>query len=331
MATLGDVVGAKALADARAALGIPAAAKSADAAKTERQQIDVAKLLANGGVAVVVGGRPSNFDQKMRDHPQCVFWDSTDPKASGKPLPTNARVALLLPRFIDHSWCRRVKAEAQARGVPALLLQSTGDIKDMLQPVVDRPKPQAPDPEPLPVVTPQQVTPPTAVAWVKADPPPAQIPEVQTVPLKTRPPIHGELKTFVLTHAKPDASIEEAQRMLGILRTAGVETSIDSIRVAIRSYLVNPKRANGHSDEPAAPEPARPAVVPDLQPARIAVAAAPSSPKRDLLLERIDEAQRYIDEIRTSAELLGEILPDLRNEIQRFRDKQRQARELWLE
>lgn len=294
----------------------------------------VAQLLRGGGVALIVGGRTTNWTEEMRRHPQLLFWDSTDPKTYKKDIPSNTR-AILITRFTSHGMEKKLRDEAKRRGIAIIPgLSSTGDVRAHLQPVVDHVvPPPAPDPEPeFEVIKP---TPPPAAPVVVAQEP------ATAVPRTLRPPARGELRTFIIEQADRTATSgpksPEVQRLLAGLRERGISSTPDSISQAIRMYIRDAKQSR-QVWAPAPAETAAPPVQAERPPVAVHVPAvhapAAQTDQRplstpDQLLEAVIEAERYCDDMKAAADLLGSLLPRLRKEIERFREQQRRARELF--
>lgn len=323
MASIGEIVVAKA-----AANGLPSPLPA----------VRVVDLLSNGGVAVVVGVRGDNVTDAMRRHPQILCWDTTDAKTHNKSLPANTR-ALMITRFISHAMERRLRDEAKRRGIFAMPgLITTGDVRDQLQLVVDRPSPSVVTP-PAPMVVVHKPEPPKPEP--KPDPPITVAPVEKESPVKAptlRPVKRGELQKFVIEHADPRvvavAAIDESNRLWRLIRSQGIDTTRDSVRQAVWKYVeVRPSRTgsqtpvagagNGHHVTPALPTP-EPEVERRSVPRRDASAAG-----GDALLTSLDEAMKYVGEVKAAMGLLDEVLPLFRKEIERFRDQQRRARELF--
>ena len=326
----------------------------------ERPQTDVAALLETGGVAVVVGGRPSNFPESMRRHPRFVFFDSTDPKAMhGKSLPSNARVVMMIPRFLGHHDTDRYKREAKRRGIQCLMLTTTGDIKDNLERVLDheatRKQVTAP---PVIVVPPAVVDPPKVYERIEdvspatlavpkvtvqeveeglgavADPEPSEDSE-----MPRRHWMRGEQMSFVERYSNPDGSIRgEGRRLLALARSKGIESTEGSFEQAVRVH--RRKLEEGTS----APPPERPVYQPVVfMPPTPVVKATPrpqlgeAKSTTDNLLQTIDDALQFVDEqkkmadeIKARAALMEEVFQKARREIERFRKAQERARQAFL-
>lgn len=117
----------------------------------------VKRVLNGGGTILVVGGRSMNFSPQLRQHPRITFWDSTDPQASGghRIPPDNTRV-IMCTRFVRHGLFAYVQRFATKRHLLMLPgLNSTGEIKDVIEMALDLQTPDAPP------ATPSAPTPPT--------------------------------------------------------------------------------------------------------------------------------------------------------------------------
>lgn len=82
---------------------------------------------------LIVGGRSTNFPDRLRAHPQLIFWDSTDPVTARQlKIPVGVRV-IITTRFVDHALIARIQSLAESAGVeryPGTL--GTGEIKTLL-------------------------------------------------------------------------------------------------------------------------------------------------------------------------------------------------------
>lgn len=304
----------------------------------------LAVILSNGGVAIVVGGRASNWTESMRRHPQFVFFDTND-KHRHAELPSNAR-AVYFTRWVSHEWEKKLRKQANDRGLycpPGLL--SNGDIRFELElfmdaerrtreaaianrTVVHAPvviKAQEPIHVPPPPVPPR-------LEPIVSPPEPEPEPKPPVVMRSVR---KGELKQFVIAHGDPFAPHigDEAVRVHGLITDAGIETTTNSVEQAIRAYrgdMLEARRAGKAAAAPLAPPPAveRRASPPD----------APQTAKRksnvDMLTEAIAEAERYVDDlkgalatIQATGEILSELMPRIRREIEMFKEQQRKIRE----
>ena len=206
----------------------------------------VAELLQLGGVAVIVGGRTTNFTDAMRQHPQFVFWDSTDPHTQRRDLPANARV-VLVTRFVSHALEQRVRSDAKRRGIASIPgLMSSGDVREHLQPVVDHVVPKREEPvtafEALFDTSMRIMNPLLDVSGPKQAP---AVPQEMEIPVSTpqvlRRPGMGELKAFIVKHMDRSSALEgpfdEARRLLSKLHDSGVTSTIDSVRQTMRKFL----------------------------------------------------------------------------------------------
>lgn len=295
-------------------------------------EIDIAPHLRQGGVAVVVGGRTTNFSEPMRRHPQLVFWDSTDPKSDSRDLPANAKV-VFITKWISHARETPLRKMARDRGLlcPAGFL-STGDIRAVLDRFIAA---RAARDTPPQVV---QISNVLVAPSLPPPPPPPQEPElpIEEVSLKLRSPRQGEMKTFVLAHADRIASpADEARRLMPVLNERGVSTSYESLAQAVRNYRSEIPLTQRPATSATAPEPEhtppRSAVVVVVTPPPPEPPAPPAPPPQpepmerqaDILLEALAEAEQYANDMRASAELLQELMPKLKAEVQKFRDGQR--------
>lgn len=80
---------------------------------------------------LVVGGKPSNFDQELRENPRLIFWDSTnnDWKRKGV-VPDKVRL-ILFTRFHNTAARERIRRQAKARKILVVnTLLNSGQISN---------------------------------------------------------------------------------------------------------------------------------------------------------------------------------------------------------
>lgn len=160
-----------------------------------------------------------------------------------------------------------------------------------------------------------------------------------------RKPVKGQLREFVIAHADRTATqlgpkSDEVERLLGLLNAAGIKSTHESVAESIRVFV---KRRDGKPPTKTRWKPGAsmaPVVMPPPAVAKPTVekhtediksmgkhAAVGTTP--DQLLVAVMEAEKYCDDMKAAAELLGTLLPRLRKEIERFKEQQRRARELF--
>jgi len=89
--------------------------------------------LSPTGKILIVGSRPSNFEDKWLKNPRLVFWHSTDKKASGKKKIPACVEIVIFTKFVSHSLSERIKAMARtAQANFFRYVQDTGEIKRIL-------------------------------------------------------------------------------------------------------------------------------------------------------------------------------------------------------
>lgn len=223
---------------------------------TERLKFDLVELLHSGGRVIIVGGRTTNFSDEMRRDPRIEFWDSTDPKAHARDLPSNAR-ALFFTRFINHEWAGRLRKQAKKRGIYCGVgVHDTGELRVELQRVVDhvQPKPVVVEDHPVFVaaaklVAALEVPPPVVAAPAPVEPAPSEEPmpepevteEVMPEPRFDWRPVVKQRKgkgvmDFVTAHAnlQAESRTHEGERVLALMKAAGVTSTLKSVMEHIR-------------------------------------------------------------------------------------------------
>jgi hypothetical protein len=90
--------------------------------------IDVKPLapLTHGNV-LIVGVKPSNLNDEIREHPRVVLWDSQQQHWTNKELPDNTQ-AVFITKWIGHAAFERILAEARKRKITIFNQEGTGVI-----------------------------------------------------------------------------------------------------------------------------------------------------------------------------------------------------------
>jgi hypothetical protein len=331
----------------------------------DRYRFDLVELLKDGGVAVIVGGRSSNFTQEMRDNPRLEFWDSTDPKTRTRDLPSNTR-AVLFTKWLSHETDGRLRKQAKKRGIfckPGV--HETGELRIELQRVVDNTLSVKPMTDPPPPVSAPAPTLDRVFERVVLPPPAMPTPE-PSVALDVTPIPPPKVKTgrrnargvaaFVAAHCDVHAveRTREAERLLALMQAEGMNSTVksvmESLRLASKKAGVKVRvtgpyktgtlrgqhakvRPNGGASAALAPPPVVPPapVVQELAQVRTELKKARATPHGDGLIAAISEAEHYIEDMMAAAKLLAELMPRLKTEIASFRDKQRRAAEIFLD
>jgi hypothetical protein len=89
-------------------------------------------MLVPHGRVLVVGGRPSNFDDYWLNHPRIVFWNSDSAEVRRCDFPANVRV-VVTTRFLGHTPFNNIKREALKRRVPVFGPMNTGQLREKLE------------------------------------------------------------------------------------------------------------------------------------------------------------------------------------------------------
>lgn len=343
MFTLGEVV---------------AANKTADAPPEKK---DLVALLQNGGVIVIVGGRSTNVTHDMRTDPRLVFWDSTDPKSARKDLPSNTR-AVLMTRYISHEMSHRITKEARRRNILCDTRQfETGELRAELQRIVDHQPPKPPresvdaEIQRLIAATEADHHPVETKPWRPTiDPvvPPTEVDDTPIMETPTPTPTPPSTDAVVSTGRRGRATLQdwvgkygdlavvdrtaEAKRLVKLFAMRGRKAELSSVLETMRLMRI---AAGGKQRTSPTPKPPPIPTSAPVPPPRLTMAVPgtfeatpPAEPVRnDALLTAIDEAEHYIDDMQAAAKLLGELMPRLKAEIAKFRDRQRRARELFLD
>lgn len=111
--------------------------------------------LDHGGIAIIVGGRTTNFPDDYRANPRLKFYDSTDAttKKVAKNIPHNCK-AIICMRFVDHEISTPLVNEARRLHIPIFHATATGEAKTFIDRMLDpEHKPIVREAPPMPVVT----------------------------------------------------------------------------------------------------------------------------------------------------------------------------------
>jgi hypothetical protein len=81
----------------------------------------------SSGVVLLVGVKPSNLGDDLKDHPRVLCWESQHEHWTNKALPSNVR-AIFLTRFISHAAFTRLVTEARKRQIPIFNPMGTGVV-----------------------------------------------------------------------------------------------------------------------------------------------------------------------------------------------------------
>jgi hypothetical protein len=289
----------------------------------------------------------------MRNDPRLEFWDSTDPKSFRRDLPSNAR-AVLFTRYISHELNTRLRKQAHKRGIfcqPGM--HETGELRVELQRVVDHVPPKRVEPiedafERLMAQTEVMVNKVAEHAQEPILTTPAAPAVAEAAPRK-----RYRIASFIAEHGDLTVTknrAAEATRVLALMEAHGLKSTMKSVLETMRvmqkkagvvGLRRTPPRGNGAVTAAPAIAPPRKIVLPP--PVAAARASAPpillreSAPppvpaiQEDALIQAIGEAEHYIDDMQAAAKLLAELMPRLKAEIAKFRDRQRRAREIFLD
>lgn len=221
-------------------------------------------LIANGGRVLVVGGQWNKGWDSFKSHPQLLFWTGVRKEIQeairnrqGDLLPDNTR-GVVLSRFISHSESDQIIREARRKQVLVIPMKNDGEITRVLEEITDK-------------------TNGNGAKAAPAAPAPASKPTV------TRRWARGEQGHFVAKYHQPDLpSIKEAQRLMVLVKQAGVQSTLASMYQAVAKYrrslgLAVGSRAKANlarRTKVAAPAPA-----PVVAPAAKAAPPVPAPPK----------------------------------------------------
>lgn len=237
----------------------------------------VKRALNGGGTLLLVGGRSTNFDDTIRQHPRITVWDSTDPATDRKDPPDNTKV-IFCTRFIRHTMFHKLQRFAQKRHILMMPgFGGTGEIKEVVNMALAV-TPTAPPTAP-PLLTSTIVNPSTMFPDPSAD----------TDVDAGAPQRKGAVKAFVAQHANLDAvpTIDEARRLLALAETEGISTTVASLSQIL--YLLRRERDGLPSVVKAPPPTTKKAS---------AIVGPPAS--------NVTEALRLIDETMTGLVLVRE-------------------------
>lgn len=240
----------------------------------------VKRALNGGGTLLLVGGRSTNFDDTIRQHPRITVWDSTDPATDRKEPPDNTKV-IFCTRFIRHTMFHKLQRFAAKRHILMMPgFGGTGEIKEVVHMALAATPPVATQTAPPFIPTSTIVNPPTMFSEPSADA------DADTA----APQRKGAVKAFVALHANLSAvpTIDEARRLLALAEADGISTTVATIGQTL--YLLRRERDGLPSVVKTTPTP----------PTKKAPAVAAPPPSN------VTEALRLIDETMTGLVLVRE-------------------------
>jgi hypothetical protein len=165
--------------------------------------------LTHGNI-LIVGGKPSNFDEELRTHPRVIMWDSQHEHWTDKDLPQNTR-AVFITRFIGHAAFGKILSEARKKQITIFNPTGTGMIIRQVRELLDIDKVKAP----IQV----HVSEPT-------------IQKVETVPqadTKVQKPGGAKLHVFLPYIDFDKGNTENAKILLPKAKELGVQTTFGSL------------------------------------------------------------------------------------------------------
>lgn len=196
----------------------------AHAPSHENEYRDLDKLLADGGKAVIIGGRHKNW-KEYRDHPQLEFWSGDQDhdvmrsiRSHNNTLPANTKIAIV-SKFIPHTASEIVVRSARVRGVKIFQNRTDGQISELLDILtLNLPKERSKVTEPAPTG-------------------PKPVVKIETSIPSQRPLHKGELMKFVRSFDDGTGKIiEVGRRVFAELTRQGIRTTESSCAQAVGAH-----------------------------------------------------------------------------------------------
>jgi len=156
--------------------------------------------LTHGNV-LIVGGKPSNFDDELRTHPRVIMWDSQHEHWTSKELPQNVR-AVFVTRFVGHAAFTNIIKEARKKHITIFNPEGTGLIVKQVRELL-------------------------AITRT----PTIEIEETETMTTATAPKPHimGKLDALMQFHDPSKNIKENARFMFEKANEMGIQTTTDSL------------------------------------------------------------------------------------------------------
>lgn len=264
----------------------------------------IAKILANGGRALIVGGEMKDLPRVYHDHPQLLVWDDNQQNLLGRMIPSNVKV-IIYNRWVSHATAKLLSDAAKSLHALKFPMLRSREVKELLSCVV----------------------PPTSDVVIEE--PPTTIPldqtsqiDPETTDMKATHQKLGSIKDFVIKNIDPnvDYSIkgkftEEGVRIFDLMKKEGMKSTLASTIQTVRA-VVHQASNNG------AKRASKKASKIELQP--VPVKAVVNHGNDDFT-----ELERLIEDAITAMRLVQEHLPKVRSETEKLRGMKERVMKLF--
>lgn len=250
----------------------------------------VARLLKQGGFALVVGGGTDKLPDKYHSHPQILIWDDNMQETLHKTIPTNTR-CILYNRWLSHPMAGRLRTAASSLKIPVFPMLRTKEIKEMLSELVHE--------EIVQTVVEGELELPEAE-------PETQAPFI-TMSELMRKPKRGELASIlpkILLDTETPAAA--ATRLLPIIRG---EYKLEQNKTALEQAIRNFRKKGGKT-------------FPGVR------RSQPVALQSIVAVDDFSEAEKLLKDAKAALDLFLAFIPKLRREVDDLRKKQQKLKEV---
>lgn len=96
----------------------------------QQKDVQIVDLLRRypDGTVLFVGGRDTNFPERIRNHSRCVFWGSTDPKTARKNQIPKSVILIVITRFITHALSNQLQKAIKKTGRKIAVINAGGSL-----------------------------------------------------------------------------------------------------------------------------------------------------------------------------------------------------------
>ena len=204
----------------------------------------VAGLLKTGGKLLIVGGGTGELPDPIANHPQILIWDDNDGAIGNREVPTNVKV-IMYNRWVSHATARKLGQAANSLRAIKFPMLKTREIKELLSEFLQTDAIEAPRQE-LERETEAFI----ASTPIVTEEVPHDVAE-ETVVVKKNKAAGGVLKEFLRRNFDATKSYkergtisQEADRLIKIAKSEGIQSSKASIAQAIGQLVKHPRVAH---------------------------------------------------------------------------------------
>ena len=277
----------------------------------------VKRLLSNGGLILVAGGKFDNLDNKIREHPQILLWEDDRQDYLRKEVPANTR-AILFNRFLSHSKSNKLMRAAKDLRIPFFPALSSGEVRKTVLDIMESMNGT------VPAATSNAVT--SKEPWnnspryIPPEGPAPSVVEIVEVPvlveegeLPLRGAKKGEHTTILADELRDDENhLEAAKRLIPIYKNKyGIKITQTGLQQAIVRFR------SGH--KPISKK------VKSIEKSEVEVKDVTQS------VDELETAEKLLREARASIDLFLELIPRIRKENAKLKKQREKLKSLFLD